>query len=399
MYTSSCLGRAKPARLPFSFSHYLSLPLIATSVLAAAEPEPSGTQLRLIDISSIIGMSVGGTTADEHEMEWSQVGGHDPSGDGFTFQYMEVSLAGAVDPYFTSEAHLNITPEHGLELEEAFIRTTSLPYSLEVEAGYMLTEFGRYNPQHAHVQAFVDTPLVIGSLLGSEGMRDFGIRAAYLLPTSWYSQLHLSIQNGDDESMVSFLGAGHTHEEGEEEEEHHEQRDISNVGDMLYSLRWENALALSEETEIKFGLSLATGPNPHDEHTVLSGLDLTMKWYLSGSQRITWTSEYIYRQAAADEADEEHTDWGLVSELVYAMSSRWQMGLRYGMVDLENDADAEDPPPAQRFRLSPLIGWQPSEFSKIRMQYNYTETDEDATVSSFWLNGEVLIGNHPAHTF
>ena len=54
-----------------------------------------------------------------------------------------------------------------------------------------------------------------------------------------------------------------------------------------------------------------------------------------------------------------------------------------------------------RHRVSPLIVWQPSEFSRIRLQYDFDHADflpgHDA--HSVWMGFEVLYGAHPAHQY
>jgi hypothetical protein len=59
---------------------------------------------------------------------------------------------------------------------------------------------------------------------------------------------------------------------------------------------------------------------------------------------------------------------------------------------------ALDPFRADRFRVSPLLAWQPSESSRIRLQYNYDDGDALADpVHSVWLGFEVRIGVHRSH--
>ena len=405
--------------------HYLSSALLSAACLvpiAAAEgadaPPADGeggdlwardvgdARLRLIDLAAITQVAVGGSGGDDEELEWSQSGAHDPRRDGFDFQQLELSIAGAVDPYFRAEAHLLVTEDEGLELEEAFAVTTGLPHGLEVEAGLMLTEFGRYNPQHTHEYAHIDQPLVIGTMLGSEGTRDIGARVGWLLPVDWFSELHLSVQNGDNETAVSFLGEGHHH--GEEEEEEHGGRNIDAIDEVLWSARWVNGLALSEDAEIQIGISGAYGPNAED-HTVLGGADVVFKWFnpraSGGAGTLSWTTEFIWREAGADEAEEEASDWGLVSTAVYDLTPRWRAGLRLDYVDLEEHDEhdehdeEEEHLPAQGLRISPLLGYRPSEFTTFRLQYNYSDPDEGDEVHSVWLGLEVLIGTHPAHSF
>jgi hypothetical protein len=46
------------------------------------------------------------------------------------------------------------------------------------------------------------------------------------------------------------------------------------------------------------------------------------------------------------------------------------------------------------------VVFSPSEFSRLRLQYNIDDADHlDEVAHSVWLGLEVLIGAHPAHSF
>lgn len=373
--------------------------------LPATQSVDGQSTFRLVELSAITRVAAGGSTGDAEQLEWSETGAHDPRRDGFDFQELELTVAGAVDPYFRAASHMVITEDGGLELEEVYAETTSLPHGLVVEVGLMLTEFGYYNPIHPHEYAHIDQPMVIGTMMGSEGTRDVGMRVGWLMPLAWYSHLDVSVQNGDNETAVSFLGEGHHHGE-EAEEEHEEGRNISELNDVLWSARWKNGFAMSTNSEIQIGVSAAYGPNLDENHTILYGADVIMKWFqpeiTGGGGTLTWINEYIGRQAGAD--DGTTSDWGLVSTLVYDIDARWLAGFRVDYVDVPGSNEVPDPGeleeelPEQRLRLSPLIGWRPSEFTKFRLQYNYTDGDGQ-DIHSVWLGIEVLIGMHPAHNF
>ena len=53
----------------------------------------------------------------------------------------------------------------------------------------------------------------------------------------------------------------------------------------------------------------------------------------------------------------------------------------------------------QRTRISPDLTFYPSEFSKIRLQYNYDQGVLFGTGHSVWLQIEFLLGAHGAHKF
>jgi len=58
-----------------------------------------------------------------------------------------------------------------------------------------------------------------------------------------------------------------------------------------------------------------------------------------------------------------------------------------------------DPQRNDRWRLSPNLTWYPSEFSKLRLQYNYDDRQDLGVDHSVWLQFEFSLGAHAAHAF
>jgi hypothetical protein len=391
-------------------------------------------RLRLIDLSMDVLTVVGASSERDETLETLQGGGHDPKRRGFTLQQAELSLIGAVDPYFQAEAHI-IASEDTVELEEAFIQSTALPWGLELEAGYFLTEYGRSNPTHPHAWAWLDQPIINTRLFGGEGMRGAGLRISKLLPTPWYSVLHLGAQNADGEFMTSFLGGevGHDHGAGGDEHAHElgiggrplVAQDTRNLGDLVYLARWENAVPLSETWTGKVGVSALYGPNftGTGGETWIYGTDLLLKWVPENNERgrpfLRIEGELSKRDLDADAFFEEDEgellpgdtleDWGGYLQALYGFRGNWATGLRFEYAsgsgdNLEHDgaypSRDDDPYRSDRLRISPLIVFSPSEFSRLRLQYNYDDADDlDDPAHSVWLGLEVLIGAHPAHTY
>ena len=73
-------------------------------------------------------------------------------------------------------------------------------------------------------------------------------------------------------------------------------------------------------------------------------------------------------------------------------------GLRGEVVSGEAAA-FESPIRADRYRISPNFTWYPSEYSKVRIQYNYDHRDTIGSDHSLWLQLEFLLGAHAAHKF
>ena len=156
-----------------------------------------GAELRLIDVSFDILTAAGSSTVGGQDLRDLQGGAHDPNRRGFTLQQGELSLAGAVDPYFIGEAHIVFTDSE-VELEEAFFVTTSLPYDLQVKGGYFFTDFGRINPVHPHAWTYLDQPVIITRMFGGEGLRSPGLEVNWLAPLPWFSLLTAGMQDGDE---------------------------------------------------------------------------------------------------------------------------------------------------------------------------------------------------------
>lgn len=424
--------------------------------LDALERSPGGGEgcLRLIDLSLDI-LACGGTsTASDEEIRSLQTGGHDPQRRGFTFQGAELSLAGAVDPFFTAEMHAVLTRsepsgETVVELEEAFARSTCLPYALEAKVGHYLTEIGRFNPTHPHSWAFIDQPLIIGRILGPDGLRAPGARLLWSMPTPWLSELTLGTQNADGETSQPFLGAP---EEGADDGHHHGGGPIGGYPvssdrsgpHLFYAGRWANGWDVGDAM-VRLGTSAALGPNAAGEGTStrIWGADIAVKWKPPGGERgwpfVIWESEYLERRYGVDAvsatgsgvdgvlgtADDVASsapgttlvDRGVVMQVIWGFHPGWSAGLRYeyatgsgdsihvheddgGGSEIHQEGRRADPDRCNRQRWSPLIGWQPSEFTHFRLQYDYDRSDAlDRPAHSVWLGAEFLIGAHPAHTF
>jgi len=391
----------------------VSLFFINFNITLAADRD-SAKQLSMANLPIQIGLSglfsAGGSSADNDELAGLQAGGHDPNRNGFTMQNVELSLSSTVDNYFDAQANLiyliDAEGETVVELEEAFLTTRGLPGGLQVKAGQFFTEFGRQNKQHPHTWAFVDQPVILSRLFGGDGLRSQGVRLAWLMPIAWYSELYVGTQNANGETVTSFLFAP-----GEEVGGHLLQNRSADKGsDLLYSARWLNGFDLSDTTSMNIGVSGLVGPNSSgmDTDTAIYGADVYLKWQPARSQRgfpfVAWHTEILKRDYdagdASDPTNETLKDSGGFSQLLWGFKPGWIAGLRYDYARADGDT-AADPLRDSRKRISPNVTWYPSEYSKLRLQYNHDKTEHlsDNTNHSLWLQYEFSIGSHAAHTF
>lgn len=428
--TESALDRALAETEPEELE---TPPIAAPSVGGLWAQRLGDTTVRLMDFGTVLDFAAGWSSTNNDNIARLHGGAHDPERRGFTLQQLELALKGAIDPYFIGEAYI-VFSEEGAELEEAFFTTISLPYNLQLEGGFFLTEFGRNNPRHPHQWYWIDQPVINTRLFGGEGTRAAGFRLSGLLPTRWYSELQFGLQDPTSAQAVSFMGEppGQDHGAAGEAETEEEgiggyaivgQNEIQNPSDLLYLGRWVNGGDITPAWSAQLGLSLLHGPNTtgREGETWIYGLDVITKWRPARNFRgwpfLLWQSEIMKRDYKVDqsdpnfepgETDDSLRDWGLYTELLYGFRYQWSAGLRFeyatGSGNGEESRDA-DPFRSDRYRVSPLLTYHPSEFSRIRLQYNFDHAkylkveDRDEAVHSVWLGFEYILGAHPPHEY
>ncbi|HEU5247851.1 MAG TPA: hypothetical protein VFU09_12250 [Candidatus Udaeobacter sp.] len=352
------------------------------------------------------------------DLDHIEVGDHDPLQRGFNARNIELAFDGAVDPYFEGFANivfkLDNDNETEVEVEEAFMQTTSLPYNLQLKGGQFFAAFGRLNPTHPHTWDFADTPLVNGLFLGPDGLRGVGAQASWTLPLPWYSQLIFASQNGRGSTGFSFRNPG---EDGMFFDRITTDREARGLQDFVWIPRFENSFNLSDTQTVLAGVSGAFGSNETgaNSRTQIYGADLLYKWKSShaegGFPFVKWQTEFMYRRFQAGRgADdsfpvaETFHDWGLYSQVLWGFRKGWVAGIRGDYVHMQNSEFTDDLDRQSRSRISANLTWYPTEFSKLRLQYNHDFLEEnfflsEREVDSLFLQFEFILGSHGAHKF
>lgn len=362
-------------------------------------------------------MDIGGSTASDPS-EYLQLGDHDPIKRGFSLRNAEIAVDGAVDPYLKGFGNivlkLDKDNETEIELEESYLLTTALPWNLQAKAGQFFANFGRQNPQHPHQWGFVDEPIILTRAFGPEGLRNIGGQLSWLAPTPFYTELSLGVFDGQGSTAFSFRNPGEPGAGGVNRFHGREtnDRELRGPGDLLYVPRLASSFDISDSQTLVAGVSAAFGPNEtgNDRHTQIYGADLYWKWKPAhadaGFPFVSLQTEALYErfEAGADPAvalpEELLRDWGFYSQVLWGFHPRWVAGLRGEWVDGNTGAfDPEDVFRGQRTRVSPNLTFYPSEFSKIRLQYNYDHGEHFGDEHSIWLQFEFLLGAHGAHKF
>ena len=342
---------------------------------------------------------------------------NDPQNTGVNVQEVEVGLQGVVDPYFRFDGFLSFSTE-GVELEEAYGTTIfSLPLWSQFRVGRMRAKFGRINLLHRHSQNFVTLPIVAAEFLGEHlnpNQIELNIAPAFL---PWYMELTAAGGSADVET-ASFAQNG------------------NDLGKLLYDFRIANFFEITDSFLVSLGGSYATGVNDTgpDERTNLFGIDLFAKYRPLRNnpyQEVMFMTEWMWRNAQTPE--EKLKDWGFYAQLVYRFMQRWNAGFRFGLTDTdtpiplepvngENGEDGELLGPesifgvakreegeeeeeemlglfGRTYRISPMLTFNPSEFSRLRLQYDYTNFDFMRNEHAVYLQFQYAIGAHGAHPF
>jgi len=355
-----------------------------------------------------------GWSTDRDVSRQLNLGDHDPIQRGFSLRNAEIALDGAVDPYLKGFANivfkLEKNQDTSIELEEAYLQSTSLPANLQLKAGQFFANFGRQNPQHPHQWAFVDQPLILTRAFGPDGLRNIGGQGSWLLPTSFYSEFSLGVLNGQGGTAFNFRNPDGSDTNGLLHGRPTMDRDLRGPGDLLFVPRFASSVDLTDNQTALFGASAAFGPNDSGAHerTEIYGIDLYWKWKSptahAGFPFVSWQTEALYSRFEAGPSAllpaETLQDWGFYSQALWGFKPRWVAGMRGEYVTGNHGLfDPLDVFRGERTRLSPDLTFYPSEFSKIRLQYNYDHGQHFGVEHSVWVQLEFNLGAHGAHKF
>ena len=391
-------------------------PVPAPAVAASAESAPQtlfrGAQSLNPDLSAILDADFG----------WQRrapqlLSGDDPDlhaegtrhAVGFTAQEVELAFSAIVDPYFKGEIYLTIPNLSGIEVEEAFATTTSLPWSLQIKGGSFRSAFGRQNGQHLHVQDFTRRPLINAAFLGADGMRGPGAQVSWLAPLPFFLTLYaeafsLAADPADETQAlpqpVPTFGS-----------------DSSRRPTLVTEAK--AFFPFGEEWSFYGGLNFASGKSPGlslgDAGTVgvgreaqLYGADLYLKWkpvnVAQGYESLALQAEAILRHFASGDGLDGEWDGGGYAQVVAQFARRWFLGIRGDLVGVPSSSVL-----ARTERVGLSLTFQGSEFSRLRA---YFEAEHAATPSSAflpqaqpqwapaaYLQLEYSIGAHGAHPY
>ena len=292
----------------------------------------------------------------------------------------EVSFQAVVDPYIRADFFVSFgrdeqTGKYGVDVEEAYLTSLSLPYRLQLKAGKFKEAVGRINPVHAHALPFIDLPNAYVNYFGDEGLNDEGVSLSWLLPNKkFYQELIFQATSGKSESP-SFMESEGNH--------------------FLYLAHLKNFFTLNENATLEFGLTGISGPNDSARVTNIAAGDITYKWKpvkMNTYKSLTWQSEFFYSSKSYSSV-ESRKSMGLYSFLQYQIAKRWFLTGRYDYAQQPFDRSIVQ----QAYSVT--AGWNATEFSKIEFEAKTTDDNIQSRYYQAWLRWIFVIGAHGAHQY
>jgi hypothetical protein len=374
-------------------------------------------------ISLILGGAIADTSRDPGD--W-RVAGFLPNGGeigpgerSFSLGESEITLSASVDPYFSGTLIAAVTGEDEIEVEEAYFRTLAMPAGLSLKGGRFFSGIGYLNEVHAHAWDFADQPLAYQAFYANQYAQD-GLQLKWLAPTDLF--VEIGAEAGRD---GAFPGTGRDRNGlGGTALFAHLGGDIGDSASWRIGASWNE----SDAEDRAYEDADQTGSAVLNAFTGRSRTwiaDAVFKWTPRGGvpgRQLKLQGEYLSRRergtlafdldgaALADAYRSSQSGWYLQG--VYQFLSRWRAGVRYDALDSGTPAiglvsGGALPPeafpallPGDATRSTVMLDWNPSEFSRWRLQYAWDEARDDGdTDRQLRLQYLFGIGAHGAHKY
>lgn len=339
--------------------------------------------------------------------------------EGLTLDETELTASANIDPRFYAESTFSFS-DGDVNVEEAYGDTLALPAGLGVRFGRFYSGIGYLNQIHSHAWDFHDTPLAYRAFLGGQ-YGDDGVRLSWTAPTDLYMMFGAETLAGNN-----FPGGESQSVAG----------DVQTLfakfgGDVGASWAWQAGLSalLANANDRNTENKPSGASTVFNGDSDLYGADIVWKWAPGGNPEIhnlVLRGEYFYRDESGNlnvldggndgllKYNGNQTGW--YAQAVYQFMPQWRMGVRYDRLSSDNhlkvvnlggyadaaalvaasglDDEGHDP-----HRVSAMLDWSPSEFSRLRAQYDRDNSRASGTDNQWSLQYIMSMGSHGAHLF
>jgi hypothetical protein len=341
---------------------------------------------------------------------------------GLSLGESELALMANIDHMFRGTLIASISPDNdSIGVEEGYIQTIGLSKGFTIKAGRFFSAVGYQNQVHAHAWDFTDQPLAMKAFLGGQ-LNEDGIQFRWVAPLAFYLDLGVEVGRGK-----SFPAAP---EGGPNKNGFGSTNWFAHAGgDIGESIAWQTGVShlRTNPRDRAFDDTDSLGNAVTDSFTGRSRLwvlDGVLKWSPNGNptyNNFKLQGEYFHRKedgtltfdtagaALADSLSSRQSGW--YAQGVYQFLPQWRAGYRFdqlssgttsiGLVD-SGALTAADFPVLAAYkpkRHSVMVDWNPSEFSRIRLQLARDYSRMGEPDNQMFLQYIVSLGAHGAHKF
>jgi hypothetical protein len=338
-----------------------------------------------------------------------QAGGDIGPGErSFSLGESELDIYGNIDHYFYGAMNLALASDNTVSVEEAFIQTAALPAGITLKAGRYFSGIGYLNSQHAHAWDFVDSPLVYQAFLGGQ-YGDDGVQIKWVAPTDLFIELGTEAGRG---RIADTDGKG---------------KNGTAAGSLFAHIGGDVGLSHSWRAGLSY---LHISPNDRESNSLNNDgdyitntfngtdkmwiADFVWKWAPNGNPHYTslkLQGEYMHRDESGTLLYEgslpgsyhaEQSGW--YAQGVYQFMPEWRTALRFDRLDGGSINYGSNNPylltsSYNPNRISFMVDYNPSEFSRIRLQLERDKSQENATDNQIFIQYIMSLGSHGAHQF
>jgi hypothetical protein len=385
----------------------------AAALAAACTPalaQAPGAKSFNPDISLIL---QGTAATSKQDPDAYRIDGFAPSGGevgpaprGFSLAESELVLSASIDPYFRGYFVAALTPEDEVEIEEAWFQTLALGRGFTLKGGRFLSGIGYQNEIHQHAWDFQDAPLPYKAFLGGR-FSDDGVQLRWVAPTDLFLELGAEAgrgrsfpaternRNGANAASL-FAHAG---------------------GDLNASTAWRAGVSFLRARPEERAFEDAGAVQSFAGTSRLWIADFVLKWAPQGNATVTnfklqgeyfrtkETGELAFDDTVAPASgDYASRQSGWYLQGVVQFMPRWRAGLRYDRLD-RGTVDTAVPTVGplgvdhDPSRVSAMLDWSGTEFSRIRVQVAEDKSRADVTDRQFLVQYIFSLGAHGAHKF
>ena len=287
---------------------------------------------------------------------------------GFNIDEVSIAMFAPVDEYFDLFGVLS-HKEEGSSIEEAYFYTKCLPAHLRLKAGKFKSNFSVHNEMHPHDWNFADAPLIYQGFMGRDGVMEKGAQLTFRPEWRLSPLFGVELLQGQNSILFNQNSSGGPH---------------------AFTAYMKGTYNFSETSGMYFGPYLVSGRTETDSvaqgtlfkgDSTIYGFETHYKWEPSKDRSFTLQGEYMWRKQSGDLANFvdntidrlSRSQDGAYIQALYQID-KWRIGARYDRLNIFTN-QFEVAGVQQSFhnpwRFTTALEYNPSEFSRFRLQYNY----------------------------